>query len=244
MTSAPPDGPLSRSGSRRPGGTGLGPAISRRLARLMGGDLALESTPGPGSTFIRWLPAAAVDADGMESASECGARARQERGPVRVHGLAEVGTNLRERVEDVIAAHGARLRADPAFPQASHLRRSELEDHQLTFLSDMAQTLVVIEETGGPDSDLLRDGSTIQRVIAELHGTMRRRHGWTDEQLTRECVILGEEVAAVVRQRVPEGTGDVSFALDVLARLVERARTLALAALRRAMESEGGTGDG
>lgn len=137
-------------------------------------------------------------------------------------------------------AAAARLRADPAFPQAAHLRRSELEDHQLSFLADVAQTLVVIEETGGPESDLLRDGSTIQRIAAELHGAMRQRRGWTESQLAHEYAILGEELAAAVRRRVPEGAGDVSLALEVLARLIERARATGLAALRRAAESEVG----
>jgi PAS domain S-box-containing protein len=45
-------------------GVGLGLAISRDLARGMGGDLAVRSTPGEGSVFTLWLPTYEPDAPG------------------------------------------------------------------------------------------------------------------------------------------------------------------------------------
>jgi signal transduction histidine kinase len=42
--------------ARRYGGTGLGLALSRRLARMMGGDVTVASEPGKGSVFTVRLP--------------------------------------------------------------------------------------------------------------------------------------------------------------------------------------------
>jgi two-component system, sensor histidine kinase len=58
--------------ARRYGGAGLGLAVVKRLAKLMGGDLTVTSTPGRGSSFCftAVLPLAAAEASGAMRAKQ------------------------------------------------------------------------------------------------------------------------------------------------------------------------------
>ena len=47
---------VEQSASRRASGTGLGLSVTRRLCRMLGGDVSVESVPGQGTTFTVRLP--------------------------------------------------------------------------------------------------------------------------------------------------------------------------------------------
>ncbi len=60
---------VDQSMTRRAGGTGLGLPVSRHLAHLLGGGLALDSAPDRGSTFVLTLPLVLPDTPPREAAA-------------------------------------------------------------------------------------------------------------------------------------------------------------------------------
>jgi signal transduction histidine kinase len=51
---------VDQSATRKEGGTGIGLSVSRKLARLLGGDISVRSTPQEGTTFTLRLPRASL----------------------------------------------------------------------------------------------------------------------------------------------------------------------------------------
>jgi PAS domain S-box-containing protein len=221
---------VDASYTRQAGGTGLGLTISRRLARLMEGDLTVRSRLGRGSCFTLWLPAA-PEAEPEEIGR------RWPRAPHAVAGLGDVGRALVRVAEPAVAELGRRLRDDAVVRNTNH-NRAQLENHTATFLVDIGLALVTLDEGGG-EPELMRDGTEIQRLIADRHGAQRARLGWSEEDLGREFQLLREIVNPLVIAEARRSAGaEADDALGVLDRLLQQAELISIRGLRNARHRE------
>jgi len=220
-------------GHTRPSdGSGLGLTISRRLARLMKGDLTVRSELGKGSIFTLWLREASAAAK-----EDARWRAESPDAAARLQGLSDVGEVLLREINPLVDSFVGRLRAEPIIPNADSIRSSQLADHVAAFIADVAGMLMAIEEGRGQPSSLVADAGEIQRVVAERHGAQRARLGWTANALHREWMILREEVARVIRRRARSiSERAIAESLIVIERFLEQSAEASQRALSRATD--------
>ena len=218
--------------SRSREGSGLGLTISRRLARLMGGDLTVKSAVGKGSTFSLWLPAdaEATQADSLPPIVGVPVTAQRD-----VRGLGNIGRALLESMEGTVERAIDRIRSDPTLVVSASLKFSQLADHLPTLLADIGGALVAMEELEGEASPLLADATEIQRLVSERHGLQRSRLGWSESALRREFMIMREEIERVLRssdkvtERLPVEEG-----VAVIGRFLDQSEYAAVKALKAA----------
>jgi PAS domain S-box-containing protein len=225
--------------TRQVGGSGLGLTISRRLARLMGGELTVRSELGAGSKFSLWLPAAVQEERRRAEDDSVEKEGDVDPGPwppppLALPGLASAGRALLSVVVRVEDRWVERLRSDSQLGAIGRLNDVQLRDHTAELVTGIAKTLFVLEEGRGEPA-LLRDAEMILHLIARRHGLQRRRLGWGRSELRREYQILGEVLDVTLRSEAPKRTAaDVVSALDVVARIVDRAARASLSAFEDA----------
>lgn len=221
--------------TRRSDGTGLGLTISRRLARLMHGDVTVKSTEGQGSTFTLWLPTPTTGNAEPHVVSD-----EFQVVVSRTRGIGQIGDGLLREIEAILDSFVARLRREGIAPAAATLKHTQLVDHTACLLADVASALVTLDESDGTPSSLLADSADVQRLIADRHGSQRARLGWTAEALERESAILTEEVESTIRRcfAAPSMAAQVTEALEVTRRYLEQAAQSSRRALERTRRAQ------
>jgi two-component system, sensor histidine kinase and response regulator len=139
--------------TRTHGGTGLGLALTRQLAALMGGEAGVRSLPGRGSTF--WFTAE------LASASEAGEEAvpipTQALRALLVDGFVESSTAFSQQLR----ALGVQLHIEPDAAAAQAWAEAEFA------LGRVADLVFIDSRAGAPDG-----GDTVARLRAALGAGM------------------------------------------------------------------------
>ncbi|MFN2566476.1 MAG: hypothetical protein ABR499_15880 [Gemmatimonadaceae bacterium] len=157
--------------------------------------------------------------------------------------LQQIGSRLRDDIGHLVERLSVRLASDPGMAAARGLTRTELEDHLVTFLSDLFLVVMACGEGERARRQAMRDSAEIQRIIAELHGRQRRRFGWTVDQVEREYAMLHAEIQALVRRRGADDPVACVAAAGLLMRLVAQARRCSRHGYRLAAAGPTGAAD-
>jgi hypothetical protein len=231
--------------TRTHGGLGLGLAISRRLARRMGGDVTGRSEPGAGATFCLWVAAAPGEAPTPRAERAAAPTDGATPGLYRAVADAVLG-----ELERILHGYVARLRTDPGTASARGGGEAQIEDHVATFLGNLAGTLPRSATWRSAPSRAAhcRTRRPTCRTERPSSGSWRngtapsgRGSGGARASCGASTRFMREELTAAVRRRMARDHAgrstearreDAARALGILADFVAVAERVSLAAYR------------
>ncbi|HEX2206794.1 MAG TPA: hypothetical protein VHG93_03875, partial [Longimicrobium sp.] len=148
--------------------------------------------------------------------------------------LASAGEALLRQVAATVDEFVRRARADPALGFTYEMSNVDVADHLGTLIIDVANSLAILAGGHGEPSELLADGSRIQRLIGELHGAQRSRMGWSEAQLLHEVQLVRDVCCATLAQALGADGHAHEAAVSALERLLDERTRACLSGFRAA----------